>query len=130
MPADSHANWKNPRVLLVLFLVFVCGSLAGALAMKFVTSPPEPRNYPLAYWTEGGKQLTLQHFEKELALTPEQAREIELILDDFMMYYHTLQAQMDEVRATGKSRILRVLNPEQQKRFEQMLKEAPVRQTY
>ncbi len=130
MPADPRANWRNPRVLLVLFLVFLCGSLAGALTMKYAVSRDEPRSYPLAYWTAGGKQLTLQHFEEELDLTPEQAREIELILDDFMMYYHTLQAQMDEVRATGKSRILRVLNPEQQKRFKQMLKDAPVRQTY
>ena len=46
-----------------------------------------------------------------------------LVLDDFMMYYHSLQAQMDEVRANGKARILLMLNERQKKKFEEMLDE-------
>ena len=38
-----------------------------------------------------------------------------------MMYYQTLQAQMDEVRASGKERIVRVLNPEQREKFGRMI---------
>ena len=128
MLADSRASWRNPRILSTLLLVFLCGSLAGALVMRHSTQArPEG---PAAYWTKGGKEIAIEHFVKELDLTPEQTRQIEMILDDFTIYYETLQAQIDEVRANGKQRILLMLNPEQQKRFEHMLQEAPVRQAH
>lgn len=128
MSPVPHATWHNPRVVFVLLLVFLCGSLVGVLAMR-IGFPSETRS-PAAYWTQGGKRITLEHFRSDLDLSPEQEVEIERILDDFMMYYDTLQAQMEEVRANGKMRILRVLNPTQQQQFEQMLKESPVRQMH
>jgi Spy/CpxP family protein refolding chaperone len=119
MPPTPQASWHNPRILLTLLLVFLCGSLAGALAMRYGVHPrmhqPPPR------WTEGGKEISLLRFKKELDLTPEQAERIETILDDFVMYYDTLGAQMDEVRANGKNRILNALDLDQKKRFEAML---------
>ncbi len=121
MIRDPEATWQNPRVLLTLSLVFLCGSLAGALTMRYGFQPKV--RPPASYWTEEGKEISLQRFQDELQLTPDQAKKIELILDDFMMYYHTLQAQMDEVRATGKTRILEVLNDEQKQKFERMMSE-------
>ena len=124
MPMQRQATWQNPRVLLTLLLVFLSGSLAGALAMRYGVHPTIHRAPPA--WTEGGREISLQRFEKELRLSPDQSRNMERILDDFMMYYHSLQAQMDEVRADGKERIMRILDPEQKKRFEQMLGELQV----
>ena len=49
--------------------------------------------------------------------------EIEVILDDFMMYYQTLQAQMDEVRSHGKDRIETILDERQRAKFNKMLSE-------
>lgn len=121
MSLPSQASWQNPRVLVTLLLVFLSGSLAGALAMRYGVHPMIHRAPPA--WTEGGREISLQRFEKELSLTPDQARDMERILDDFMMYYHSLQAQMDEVRADGKERILQILNPGQKQRFEEMLTE-------
>ena len=121
MPQPPQATWQNPKVLMTLLLVFLCGSLAGALAMRYGVHPAVHQAPPA--WTEGGREISLQRFEKELSLSPQQAREMELILDDFMQYYHTLQAQMDEVRATGKSRILRMLDDEQKQKFEGMIEE-------
>ncbi len=119
MTAPRQASWQNPRILLTLLLVFLCGSLAGVLAMRY--GFPQKFHNPVPYWTQDGKEISLHRFETELNLTPDQSRRIKSILDDFVMYYHTLQAQMDEVRANGKSRILRVLTPEQRKQFEKML---------
>jgi hypothetical protein len=65
----------------------------------------------------------LQRFTRELNLTPDQEREMATVLDDFMMYYQTLQAQMDDVRSTGKQRILKILHDDQKQRFEKMLDE-------
>jgi hypothetical protein len=79
-------------------------------------------------WKEGGKQVTLERLKKELDLTPQQAAELETVLDDFFTYYHTLQAQMDEVPATGKDRILRLLDERQRRKFEKMLEEFQHRQ--
>jgi len=126
MVADDCVSWRNPRILFILLLIFLCGSLAGAVAMRYGLQPHFYK--PAPYWSEGGKEISLQKFKKELDLTPQQADEIETVLDDFVKYYQTLQAQMDEVRATGKSRILRILNAEQKQKFEKMLSELQSKQ--
>ena len=128
MSADPRATWRNPRILLVLFLVFLCGALSGALVMRSVSNPAAPS--PAVYWTKGGKESTLRHFERELDLSPEQSKAIEAVLDDFMMYIHSLQSQMDEVRANGKSGIMNVLDLEQQRKFEQLLREFPLKEVH
>jgi hypothetical protein len=114
----ERAPWQNPRVLSTLIFVFLTGAAVGALAMRLTTTPTV-RSGP--YWKEGGREISLHRFKKELDLSPEQAKEMETVLDDFMMYYQTLQAQMDDVRATGKQRILRILRKDQQDRFERMM---------
>jgi Spy/CpxP family protein refolding chaperone len=125
----NRASWKNPRLLLTLSLIFFCGAIAGAAAMGTVF-----HHWPMSWsksnlsWRESGKEISLQRFKKELNLTPTQAEQLETILDDFMMYYQMLQSQMDEVRASGKVRILRVLNEEQKHKFERMLSDLQAKQ--
>ena len=65
--------------------------------------------------------MTLNKFKRELNLTPDQAAEIEASLDEFVNYYQSLQVQMDDFRAYGKQRIMKVLTPEQKVKFEEML---------
>ena len=65
----------------------------------------------------------MDRMRKELQLTPVQAESIEQALDDFTMFYQSLQAQMDEVRTHGKDRIQGVLNADQRKKFDQMVTE-------
>src|SRR4051794_26662173 len=101
--------WKNPRIVYTLLFVFLSGAVAGAVTARVGLS--RERHGP--FWKEGGREISLQRFKKELDLTPKQTNEIETVLDDFMMYYQTLQAQMDDVRATGKTRIMKLLSDEQ-----------------
>jgi Spy/CpxP family protein refolding chaperone len=116
---DSRCAWQNPRVLTTLLLIFLCGAAVGAFAMRAglhrALHPADP------YWKEGGKEISLQRFKKDLNLTPSQAQQMETVLDDFMMYYQTLQGQMDEVRASGKDRVMRILDDKQRKKFETMI---------
>jgi Spy/CpxP family protein refolding chaperone len=121
MVPAQRVTWCNPKILLTLFLVFVSGALAGALTMRYGMQARVSK--PAPYWKEGGKEISLQRFTRELSLTAQQAREMEAVLDDFMLYYQTLQTQMDEVRASGKERIMRVLSAEQKQKFEKMLAE-------
>jgi len=115
--SDCGPTWHTPRVLGVLLLVFLCGAAAGALGMRMFAS----RVPAAAAWSAGGREWTLEMMKKELDLTPQQAAEIETVLDEFVLYYQNLQGQMDDFRAEGKKRILRVLTPEQRARFEKMV---------
>jgi hypothetical protein len=116
----AGSPWRNPKILSLLFLVFLTGSAAGALGFRMVNRPA-PKPGPS--WREGGREISLQKFRTGLDLTYDQAREVEVVLDDFMMYYQTLQAQMDEVRANGKERIMRILNEPQREKFKSMMSE-------
>jgi hypothetical protein len=115
----SGAPWREPRILYTLLCVFLSGAVAGAVTMRFGVSPE--RHVSAAYWKEGPREISLHKFKKELDLSPEQAKDMETVLDDFMMYYQSLQAQMDDVRATGKSRILKILREDQRVKFEKMI---------
>jgi Spy/CpxP family protein refolding chaperone len=126
MVGHTHSGWNNPRVLLVLSLVFVCGALSG-VAFSRLLLPAAAAGRPVLNWQEGGKEVSLQKFKSELSLTPQQYEEIESVLDDFVMYYQMLQTQMDEARASGKERILQSLTPAQRQKFERMLTEVQAR---
>ncbi|MCA2967866.1 MAG: hypothetical protein INH43_05065 [Acidobacteriaceae bacterium] len=119
----SSAPWKNPQILVTLALVFLCGGVAGALVYRVAS-----QSVKAVSWNESNKDVTLKRLQKELNLTPEQTAEIETVLDDFTMYYQMLQAQMDEVRATGKSRIDQLLTEEQRKRFNRIMSDFRERQ--
>ena len=119
MTSDRRAVLTNPRVLLTVSLIVLAGAVAGGLAMRFGLHDMLHAQAP--FWQEGGKQVSLQHLTSELDLTPTQQAELETVLDDFVMYVQTLQAQMDDVRASGKARIMRVLDERQKQKFEKML---------
>ena len=101
--------------------LFACGAVTGVVAMRVSQRTVSAKQTPV--YREGGREISLQRFKKELDLSNEQAAEIEVILDDFMMYYQTLQAQIDEVRSNGKDRIQAILNDEQRAKFNKMLNE-------
>jgi hypothetical protein len=115
----TAAPWRNPRILYTFLFVFLSGAVVGAITMRLRTAPERHPSGP--YWKEDTKEIALHRFKKELDLTPHQAKEMELVLDDFMTYYQSLQAQMDDVRATGKSRIMKILNDNQRDKFERMI---------
>jgi hypothetical protein len=120
MPPVQRTSWQNPRILLTLFIVFVCGMTAGMLTMALGAHRwMHPGQQPA--WRESGKEVSLQRFKTELNLTPQQADQLETILDDFFTYYHTLQAQLDDVKASGRQRILRILNDDQKRKFEKIM---------
>ncbi len=108
--------WKNTQILFTLGLVFLCGAIAGALVYR-----ASSQSVKAVSWNDTAKEVTLNRLQKELKLTPDQTAEIETVLDDFTMYYQMLQAQMDEVRATGKSRMEQLLTEEQRKKFDRIM---------
>ena len=123
MLQTESASWRNPRILATLILVFVAGALAGAAGMRLGL---HDRIHPSTGGSLGSPktaELFLARCDKELNLTKEQSHQMRSILDDYKQYYQSLQDSLEEVRATGKSRIMAVLNEEQRVRFEKLLNE-------
>src|SRR5713226_7320788 len=99
---------------MTITLVFLTGAIAGAVAMNLGAHKWMHRAVP--FYTEGGKELWLQRWKKELRLTPEQAQAMAVILDDFGVYYRN-------VLSDGKSRILRILDDDQKHKLDRLLDE-------
>jgi hypothetical protein len=109
MPRTSRA-----ACALTLTLVFLTGVLAGAVAMNLGAHKYIHRSAP--FWTDGGKDVWLHRWQKDLDLTPEQTQQMTVILDDFGTYYRN-------VLSDGKGRILRILNDDQKRKFDKMIDE-------
>ncbi len=109
MPSSALLT-QNPKATMAaaLFSVFLCGAVAGALAMNFV----DPHHVVLSAYP---KNVELEKWRRELNLSDTQTRQLEVILDDFSKYY-------DNVLADGKTRVLQLLDDSQKRKFEQMLK--------
>ncbi len=122
---DSKPSWHNPRILFLLLLVFLGGLACGVFATRYTVVRAALR--PSASWRDGGRVRTMAHLKADLNLTPDQAQQIETLLEDLAKYYDNLQAQMDDFRQDGKERIKKILTPEQQKKFDKILSEVSTR---
>jgi hypothetical protein len=120
MAASERAPWQNPRILSTLFLVFVAGAAAGGIAMQLGLHDKLHRTASAAT-REPNRDVVLQKFKKELQLSGAQTEGIALVLEDYGKYYQSLQDQLDDLRLTGKTRILQILNPDQRAKFEKMM---------
>jgi biopolymer transport protein ExbD len=120
--AAERAPWQNPRILSTLFFVFLAGATFGALSMSFglhdklhhAASAPPPA---------ASRDAVLQKFKTELDLSGDQTNKLALVLEDYRLYYQSLQDQLDDLRATGKTRILQILNADQKVKFEKMVQD-------
>jgi hypothetical protein len=118
--SDGRATWHNPRIFSTLLFVFLAGGAAGAVSMKFgLHQLLHKSSVPTS------KEGVLQKFRADLNLTPAQTEKISLILDDYRHYYQSVQDQEDDIRATGKMRILQELDPAQREKFQKLIGEIP-----
>jgi Spy/CpxP family protein refolding chaperone len=124
MFAADRASWQNPRILVLLLLIFLCGALAGAISMRSGLHDILHRN-AAAYWKDDKDEFSYGRLQKELNLTPEQSEKLKVILDDFVKYHDDLEAQIEDVRATGRNRIVQILTPQQRQRFEKLSQHLP-----
>jgi hypothetical protein len=99
------------RIAILSFvLVFLCGAVLGAVVMSFSGHAKLHGTPPVA----SGLSMSVTEWKEELNLSDDQTERLKSVLDDFSHYY-------DNVLADGNSRIMQILNPEQRRRFEQML---------
>jgi hypothetical protein len=114
MVAVERAPWQNPRILSTLMLVFLAGAATGALSMRLVHRTPTTS-------AQSNREAILNRFKTELGLSQPQTEKLALVLDDYRQYYQSLQEQLADLRATGKTSIMQILNPDQREKFEKMM---------
>lgn len=116
---------KNPRVIGTLVVVFLAGVAVGALFMQMGLHEKLHRTVSAATAPSVRKGATndalVQRFKTELNLSGSQTEKIAMVLDDYREYYKSLQDQLDDVRSTGKTRIMQILDEQQRTKFEKIM---------
>jgi trans-aconitate methyltransferase len=121
-PAD-----KNPKVIGTLALVFLAGAAVGALIMQMGLHERLHRTVSAATATTptvskaSTNDAMVQRFKTELNLSADQTIKIAMVLSDYREYYKSLQDQLDDVRSTGKTRIMQILDDQQRAKFEKIM---------
>lgn len=119
-----NSSW---RARLTVLGVFALGVALGALAMDFYQrgvwgrgpAGPPPRG-------ESARERHLQYLVRELKLTPEQTEQVRRILDEtrqeFLQLRNEMHPRFEEIRRRSRQRLRAVLTPEQQAKFDEMMK--------
>jgi trans-aconitate methyltransferase len=123
---QERAPWQHPQVVSTLLLVFLAGGACGAVAMRFRIL--DRLQHPVAAASkaaskEASRDAVIQNFKTKLNLSPEQAQKVAVILEDYRHYYESLEDQLDDLRSTGKTRIVQILDSGQREKFEKMMAE-------
>lgn len=116
MVLSKQATPALPRpskhlAVLSLALMFLCGGVAGAVVMSYLVHPTLHRIAP----GSAGMSMSIPEWKQQLDLSDEQIRQLTSILDDFSRYY-------DNLLADGNTRVLQILNPEQVRKYEEMIR--------
>jgi len=117
MRQDDDASWSNPRILLVLALIFLCGTAVGSAVTQRVIHSRVTRSKSM--------EVQLKDLKSALNLTLEQQQTVNKELDDYAKYYQNIEEERANVARYGKERIFKVLTPEQRKRFNQIFDHLP-----
>jgi hypothetical protein len=114
---DTGFLFRNQKLACVatFALVFLVGALLGGLFMSTAGHSWLHRSAP--FWTESGKRISVEKWSAELNLTPAQAADVSMILEDFAKYYRTVTVE-------AKARILKILDEEQRVKFQKMVEDA------
>jgi Spy/CpxP family protein refolding chaperone len=116
-------NGNRNAVLLVL-LVFVLGIALGGVGIYLVTARVQAARALAMAHTPAN---TMAMFTRDLNLTPDQQKQVQIIIRDTRANYATLHDKFDpeyeRARQEGRERIRETLTPEQRPKFEDLLKQ-------
>ena len=119
------ASTCNLKVAGTLAVVFLAGGAVGALTMQLglherLHRTVSASTLPVIRKASSSDAL-VQRFKTELNLSSDQTDKIAMVLADYREYYHSLEDQLDDVRSTGKSRIMQILDEQQRAKFEKIM---------
>ncbi len=117
------ASKGSRKAVLLVFLVFVLGIALGAVGTYVVTTRVQAARPQTAAHNPAN---TMAMFTRDLNLTADQQKQIQAILNDTRARYAEMHDKFDpeyeRVRHEGRERIRQLLTPEQQPKFEDLLR--------
>jgi hypothetical protein len=121
----TAASPCNAKVAGTLVVVFLAGAAVGALTMQMGLHERLHRTVSAATLPvirkASSNDALIQRFKTDLNLSADQTDKIAMVLADYREYYHSLEDQLDDVRSTGKSRIMQILDEQQRAKFEKIM---------
>jgi Spy/CpxP family protein refolding chaperone len=109
------------RATLYLILIFFCGVLSGAVGMRWgqrlnvsadTTTTPQPGQV---------RRNAVAWFTQQLNLTPEQAGQLNKIVEETRAAYKEHELEIESLRQDGNARIRAILTDAQKPKFDQLL---------
>jgi hypothetical protein len=116
----NDGGWSNPKVLLVLAVMFLCGAAFGSAVTRSYLHARWGSTHQTSEPIEQAQRVGLDRLQRQLNLTPEQVKAVTKELDDYAKYYQNIEDEREDVAEHGRQRILDVLNDDQKKRFNQI----------
>lgn len=117
------ANQGSRKAVLLVLLVFVLGIGLGSVGTYVVTTRVHAAR---AQQPARDPAQTMAMFTRDLNLNPDQQKQIETILSQTRARYAEIHSQADpeyeRARQAGREKIRQVLTPEQEPKFEDLLR--------
>jgi len=112
---------ERKRATFYILLIFLCGVLTGTVGTNLWTYWGTRSVSARADSPPNSTQHTVARFTQELNLSPEQAKQLNDILDETHKAYREHENQIESIRQQGRARIREILNDEQKARYAQIL---------
>jgi hypothetical protein len=121
-------NNSKFKASILIGVVFLLGAIVGASLGTTIVS----RKFaaPLEVSESQRRNMVLEKFKSRLRLTSDQAKQVQVILEQTHQRFRDLiKPQSDEIRKGMRGRIRELLSEEQKKEFEVMTREYDQRRT-
>ena len=119
-----ETNQGNRKAFLLVLVLFVLGVALGSVGTYLVTMRVQAAR-PQATLAHNPGHMAM--FTRDLNLNSDQQNQIQAIMNDTRSRYASLHQKLDpeyeQVRHEGRERIRQVLTPEQQPKFEDLLRQ-------
>jgi hypothetical protein len=115
---EGDAGWSNPKVLTIFAVIFLCGTMAGAVGMREFMHMRMPASD--SRMIEAARSLPPDFLATKLKLTADQKKAVIGQLDEYAKYYQNIEEERSDVARHGVQAIMDCLNEDQRKQFSKM----------
>jgi Spy/CpxP family protein refolding chaperone len=111
------------RVYLYFFVTIILGAILGGVGVYYFLWDTGRLQHPHGF----NKDRAVAHLKKELNLSDAQAQQVGQIFDESSQKVRDLQKQIDPqfqaIHMETRARIRQILNPDQQKKFDEYVRQ-------